>query len=754
VFFIALGLYGQSSSLTNTLKSAELKYGVQYNYNAFLAAQKRGWDDLPAQVVDFHAQIRERALLEVLESSPKIYVLAPIVSDILGSSFELDEVEVYFQQPGLTQPVPSKFQFKAPHNNLNLAAAPFDIFQNIAQLPGVQSPDEQVGGLFIHGGTPDQNLVTWNGIRLYQMSHVYGGLSSLSTHTIQQATVEKAGVDARWGQHTGGLIQLVSQPEYHPGWSARLGLLDVDLGIPLSIGSSFDLVMGLRKSLPAQWDTPPMEVLSGQYLPVLNPTSGKKDWGYHDYSVSAVFRAHTAHQFRAHAFDLRDQFSLTQVQTDLSTLEQTEQESSGYGLSWQAQWPLWAMQAQWSTTEVTLEMHEKLAQLQWEDDESAFEWEDFSQADRINKIQETEAAWTINSLPDPQLNWTLGYQWNLKKIGLNTYAEQELNDTEFFDYSANRLVTHAFFASVTKSMNNSIHMTAGLRYNHYNNLSVGRFEPRLKIDALIAPNLTAYASWENKSQNIFQTHEEISPSLEDKNNMWVGADGVYFPLLMTRQGSVGTQVKNKRYLLDINVFKKYWDQLSSFNYGYLDPNDQDFHIGESEAQGLNLYGQYKPSSWIIWGSWSYMTSSNQFSGLKNNVTFPNNNTQRNTLVFGGSWHRQRFSAHSLYRLTSGRPYSKPDSVVDDPELGHRFLYQNLNSETLPAYRRWDISASYRWGEDQSWQKKLICSWQNLTGEKNILQRKHVYQPDLDQINVINYYSVAPTFYLSLILSTK
>ncbi len=77
MLLLPLGLYGQSSSLTSTLKSAELKYGVQYNYNAFLAAQKQGWDDLPAQVVDFHAQIRERALLDVLESSPKNLCASP-----------------------------------------------------------------------------------------------------------------------------------------------------------------------------------------------------------------------------------------------------------------------------------------------------------------------------------------------------------------------------------------------------------------------------------------------------------------------------------------------------------------------------------------------------------------------------------------------------------------------------------------------------------------------------------------------------
>jgi hypothetical protein len=49
-----------------------------------------------------------------------------------------------------------------------------DVLQSIQLLPGVQSPNETASGLFIRGGTPDQNLILWDGIKMYHSGHFLG----------------------------------------------------------------------------------------------------------------------------------------------------------------------------------------------------------------------------------------------------------------------------------------------------------------------------------------------------------------------------------------------------------------------------------------------------------------------------------------------------------------------------------------------------------------------------------------------------
>ncbi|QMU62845.1 MAG: hypothetical protein GKR88_00210 [Flavobacteriaceae bacterium] len=48
-----------------------------------------------------------------------------------------------------------------------------DMLQNIQLLPGIKSPNETVSGLHIRRGTPDQNLILFDGIRICNSAHFF-----------------------------------------------------------------------------------------------------------------------------------------------------------------------------------------------------------------------------------------------------------------------------------------------------------------------------------------------------------------------------------------------------------------------------------------------------------------------------------------------------------------------------------------------------------------------------------------------------
>jgi hypothetical protein len=52
-----------------------------------------------------------------------------------------------------------------------------DVLQTMQQLPGISSIDETVSNINVRGGTHDQNLFLWNGIRLFQTGHFFGLIS-------------------------------------------------------------------------------------------------------------------------------------------------------------------------------------------------------------------------------------------------------------------------------------------------------------------------------------------------------------------------------------------------------------------------------------------------------------------------------------------------------------------------------------------------------------------------------------------------
>ena len=59
-----------------------------------------------------------------------------------------------------------------------------DAFVSLLNLPQITSPVESIAELNIKGGTNDQNLVLWNGIRMFQNSHFFGLLSAYNDNLV------------------------------------------------------------------------------------------------------------------------------------------------------------------------------------------------------------------------------------------------------------------------------------------------------------------------------------------------------------------------------------------------------------------------------------------------------------------------------------------------------------------------------------------------------------------------------------------
>lgn len=54
-----------------------------------------------------------------------------------------------------------------------------DIMRSFQLMPGVSASNESSSGLYIRGGTPDQNLIVYDGFTVYQVDHLYGFYSCL-----------------------------------------------------------------------------------------------------------------------------------------------------------------------------------------------------------------------------------------------------------------------------------------------------------------------------------------------------------------------------------------------------------------------------------------------------------------------------------------------------------------------------------------------------------------------------------------------
>ncbi len=83
-----------------------------------------------------------------------------------------------------------------------------DIMRTLQLMPGVASGGEGASGIFVRGGSPDQNLVLLDGVPVYNASHLFGFLSIFNSDAINNMELIKGGGPARYGGRLSSVLDI------------------------------------------------------------------------------------------------------------------------------------------------------------------------------------------------------------------------------------------------------------------------------------------------------------------------------------------------------------------------------------------------------------------------------------------------------------------------------------------------------------------------------------------------------------------
>jgi len=107
-------------------------------------------------------------------------VSKPIIIELFATAVQLTDVTIVGEREDLLQ-VSEKISV-ATINPIQLATLPNlgekDIFRTFQLLPGVSGSNEGSSGLYVRGGTPDQNLILYDGFTVYHVDHLFGMFSA------------------------------------------------------------------------------------------------------------------------------------------------------------------------------------------------------------------------------------------------------------------------------------------------------------------------------------------------------------------------------------------------------------------------------------------------------------------------------------------------------------------------------------------------------------------------------------------------
>lgn len=93
-------------------------------------------------------------------------------------------------------------------NHIPALLGEIDFIKAIQMLPGVQAGMEGSSGLYVRGGTPDQNLILLDGVPVYNINHLFGFFSAFNSESISSFNLIKGGFPARYGSRLSSVLDI------------------------------------------------------------------------------------------------------------------------------------------------------------------------------------------------------------------------------------------------------------------------------------------------------------------------------------------------------------------------------------------------------------------------------------------------------------------------------------------------------------------------------------------------------------------
>ncbi|MGC8747291.1 MAG: TonB-dependent receptor [Candidatus Kapaibacteriota bacterium] len=86
-----------------------------------------------------------------------------------------------------------------------------DLFRSLQYLPGILTSSQISSGLFVRGGSPDQNLVLLDNMTVYNPSHLFGFISTFNTEAIKEVELFKGGFPAEYGGRISSVLNVTQK---------------------------------------------------------------------------------------------------------------------------------------------------------------------------------------------------------------------------------------------------------------------------------------------------------------------------------------------------------------------------------------------------------------------------------------------------------------------------------------------------------------------------------------------------------------
>jgi len=714
--------------------------------NTFVLTDEKGFFQLPvisANPIEIkHISYESKTVLaeDIYVETCPIIVLSPFIQ-------KLNEVigEKYLTS-GIRKKKSGIFEIKPKEFGILPGLIEPDVMQTMQQIPGIISTDETVANINVRGGTHDQNLFLWNGIRLFQTGHFFGLISSLNPNLAHTISISKNGSSAFYTESVSSVVDISSRSQAIEKTSTTLGanMINGEFYTHLKTTENASIEIAARRSFTDLISTPTYKNYYNrifQNTEVIDLTNNQdinynntEDFYFYDASVQYQQKVGKKNEFFVDIIGISNHLSFTE-----STLSNGESISKNSELAQQTFGGNFTWKKAWNSknfSEISLSG-------------SYYFLDAYNQSVNNNQIlvQENTILDTGIKLKNShQLSETFtlldGYQFN--EIGIRSY--DDINIPLYNRTVKEVLRSHALIAEIQyESKNNKLFSKFGLRGNYFEKWKMILLEPRFQLNYALTDFLSVELLGEIKNQTTSQIIDLQQDFLGVEKRRWILANNESIPIQKSTQVSCGFIFKQNKWLLNLEGFYKEVNGITSSGQGFQNQLEFVKIIGKYEIYGAELLIQKQIYSFTAWINYTWNTNDYKFEGYIP-PQFANNFEVTNSIAFGTTYDWKNFKIAVGSKWFTGRPSTIPLSdtpiynTPDNPEID----YSLPNSTNLDDYFQLNFSTAYTFLVSKKYKLQLGFSIQNILNNKNIINQFYRINQNNNGIEEVNTYCLERT----------
>jgi len=621
-----------------------------------------------------------------------------------------------------------------------------DIFRSIELLPGISATSDASSDLYVQGGTPDENLILFDGMTVYQVDHFFGFFSAFNPDAIKDIQIYKGGFPAKYGGRLSSVIDIVGRTGDHDNLHGTAGLSllsgNVSLSGPLLGGTFFLAARRSYSDIIASDEYNTLyKLLTGSSAPTASAApQGFGRFGgngiseqqtpssaFYDLNAKLSYNLTSRYMLSVSYYGSGDDYDLTQQASTQNVLgfgspmalpsnsNNTKQGNNGASANLFAQW-----EDNFSSNFIVAydDYTSKYSSAQGtvRTNTSGFSTNDDNRTDDFSVINYND--WKLSSLHDV----SFGLQLSQTKVKYSLAGSQLTGGTSNLLGLDQRAGENAAYVRDELSLSENLTLTGGLRIENYSSTSSWYLEPRLSSNYQLTDNISLKAAFGVYHQFVNRiVNENVTGGSRD---FWVLAD-TSIPTSGATHYILGATWQNDEYVFDVEGFYKTLNSIAEFTQRFqrnaFEPYT--FMIGDGRVKGIQTLLQKKIGSFTGWISYTLMKAEDRFPQLNDDQYFPAGNDQTHELKVIGSYSPgDDWNVSATFIFATGKPYTAPISQYSLVLLDSTtYNYTHVSSENayrLPDYQRLDVSVSKKFRFESSSLNAGLCVF-NLYNHTNI-----------------------------------